>query len=147
MSDRIMAEPCNDCGRTGMYYCAHGLCRGCYKRWKRKIDPAYAERDKASARGWKAANRTRTRAYDAAHAHKPCPVCGVPMSRGSQKCEGCQAATADVRRTLAEGMWADGWLTREITATLGMRHGQLAPMRVHGWDLPHRYRVKPRVAA
>jgi hypothetical protein len=111
----------------------------------RLCDPGYAERHRANARAWKDAHREQNRARDRQYQQDikdPCPHCGTAKSPEWAQCSSCREAAIAVRRTLAEGMWADGWLTREITEALGMDHGQLAPMRAHGWDLPHRYRVE-----
>lgn len=143
MSDRIMTEPCLDCGETGRFYQGHGRCRTCYMRWKRSTDPDYAARSRRVSVTWKAANRERTRQYDREHAHKPCPVCGAQMDRGSEMCAGCRAATTDVRRTLAEGMWADGWSLREMGEAFGVGPNYFTVARAQkGWDLPHRYKVR-----
>lgn len=122
-----------------------GVGKATVYRW---INPDYAEQSREASRAWKASNRDRTREYDQAHAHKPCPNCGGEMSRQREMCAGCHAVVADVRRSLAEGMWADGWLLREINEVLGWKMpGGVTVMRRCGWDLPYRYRVKGRLAA
>lgn len=55
-------------------------------------------------------------------------------------CSECARAVADVRQTLTEGMWAEGWTVYEIEAALGVnsRGGYVGACRARGWDLPHR---------
>jgi hypothetical protein len=74
-------------------------------------------------------------------------ACSALRGRGTARpgiaagyCEGCVHAIADVRRTLAEGMWADGWLLREMAAAFGgVTKAYFSVMRANrGWDLPHR---------
>jgi hypothetical protein len=51
----------------------------------------------------------------------------------------CFEAIAAVTRSVTEGMWADGWTSREIADVFG--HATLAwvpVMRRRGWDLPYR---------
>lgn len=75
------------------------------------------------------------------------PVCGHLKGIGGNKssrlcvyCHRCRLALADVRRTLTEGMWAEGWTVYEIEAALGVnsRGGYVGACRARGWDLPHR---------
>lgn len=54
-------------------------------------------------------------------------------------CQECTQTIAEVRRSLGEGVWADGWSAaefREITGSIA------AVVRSRGWDLPRRYAVK-----
>lgn len=49
-------------------------------------------------------------------------------------------AVYEVRRSLVEGMWADGWSGREITEVLGWRPASsVSVLRAYGYDLPYRY--------
>lgn len=112
-------------------------------RW---TDPVKAERDRERARAWKARNPDRRRELDRAALERsktPCPGCGEPcLRRTAAVCQSCQAAAVTVRRGLIEGMWADGWTLREITAALNTTKAtvavEIARMRADGWDLPHR---------
>jgi hypothetical protein len=73
------------------------------------------------------------------HAYKNECACGEPKMKVHERCQGCADATAAVRRTLTEGMWADGWTCAEIAAALGhSTNGMIPAMRRRGWDLPHR---------
>jgi hypothetical protein len=57
----------------------------------------------------------------------------------------CLRALEAARRSIAEGMWADGWSIMEINAVFGWTsRGALACMRDRGWDLPYRYRNTKR---
>lgn len=82
--------------------------------------------------------QARKNAWESVHRYKPCPSCGSDMYRASDQCEGCLKATETVRRTLCEGMWADGWTCGEIAKILGVDARTLTSRRKHGWDLPHR---------
>lgn len=115
-------------------------------RW---LNPDYEEHQRAISLAWKDRNRERKRAHDREHMRKPCPVCGRDMMRHSEMCQGCRSAIAGVRRTVTEGMWAQGWPIREIAEVLGVGTTYFAPMRARGWDLPLRYRMENgrRVAA
>lgn len=142
---------CADCKRTKKIQ-AHGLCMACYKRWRRQ-DPDYAQRDRESSQRWKGEHREANRARDRRHYREtkdPCPHCSTPKAPKNNQCEGCRMATADVRRTLCEGMWADGWPLKEIAAAMGVKPAYFAVMRLErGWDLPYRYKMVDgrRVAA
>lgn len=64
---------------------------------------------------------------------------GVKKAADRGYCVDCVHALADVRRTLAEGMWADGWLHREMAEALGVGAHYFASRREKdGWDLPLR---------
>lgn len=87
------------------------------------------------------------RAWDRANpqAHRNACVCGVDKFRTSTRCEGCLQATADVRRTLAEGMWADGWSLRDMAQAFEVKTAYFAGRRLRdGWDLPYRYQGTKR---
>jgi hypothetical protein len=46
----------------------------------------------------------------------------------------------EVRRSLVEGMWADGWSGREIADVLGWgKASSVSVLRNYGYDLPYRY--------
>lgn len=127
-------------------------CSATCKTRVRREDPASAEQDRAIARRWKAAHREQNRARDRASQHRPCPHCGQPHNRQRRICIGCFRAVSAVRRSLVEGMWADGWSGREIEAVLGVNCGgkYVASRRADGWDVPRRYPVDEngrRVAA
>lgn len=66
----------------------------------------------------------------------------------SSLCRKCRHATEDVRRSLIEGMWANGWLTREIADALDTNTNSISVtiirMRKVGWSVPHRYSTNPR---
>lgn len=65
--------------------------------------------------------------------------CGTTKIKGSERCQECYDATAAVRRTLAEGMWAAGWTLGEMGDAFGVKGCKYFPaQRVRGWDLPHR---------
>lgn len=118
--------------------------------------------DRAAARRWKQRNAEQQRAYHRAYGRAPenrgtCEsgICtnlrGIkalstrPHDRGY--CAECVNVIADVRRTLAEGMWADGWMLREMCEAFGgITKAYFAVMRDRGWDLPYRYR-RTRAAA
>lgn len=71
--------------------------------------------------------------------------CGLAKLKISERCVDCLHATATVRRTLAEGMWADGWSLREMAAAMGVKAGYFSVMRIErGWDLPYRYQGTKR---
>lgn len=85
------------------------------------------------------AKRAWDRANPESHSDA-CPCCGGLKRRVSDRCEGCRRAVADVRRTLAEGMWADGWPHRDMAGPLGVRKFDSGKARLeYGWDLPYRY--------
>lgn len=149
MGVRVMKEPCLDCGRTGRVYGGYARCNGCYKRLLRHADPGHAERDREVSRRWKAQNRERNRARDRQYSRDirdPCPHCGQLKGRDQSQCLGCCETTIRARRSLIEGMWADGWTMREIAGALGTTRDSLSVtmvrMRRDGWDLPHRYRME-----
>lgn len=51
----------------------------------------------------------------------------------------------EVRRSLVEGMWADGWSSRDIATVLGWAPtGSISVLRNYGYDLPHRYDLHRR---
>jgi transposase len=114
-------------------------------RW---LNPEYNERHLAVSRAWKDAHReqdrARNRAYAQAHRYDLCPHCGNRKCDDSEMCVECRDVTATVRRSLGEGMWADGWSMAEFREILGVH----APtMRERGWDLPYRYRNTKRQLA
>lgn len=127
-----------------------GVGIGTVYRW---INPEHEKHQRAVSLAWKDRNREANRARDRQHLQDikdPCPNCGTLKSHNRAQCLGCFTVTAEVRRTLAEGMWADGWLIREINDALGWTApGGITSMRPRGWDLPHRYRMENgrRVAA
>lgn len=81
-----------------------------------------------------------------------CP-CGAQKMKRSAQCHECANAVAEVRRTLAEGMWAVGWSTSDLADVFGLvgssRKTYFAARRDNGWDLPYRYkgtkRQRPKV--
>jgi hypothetical protein len=45
----------------------------------------------------------------------------------------------EVRRSLVEGMWADGWSGREIAEVLGWgKSSSVSVLRNYGYELPYR---------
>lgn len=123
---------------------------GTAHRW---VNPETEERGRETARAWKDAHREHNRARDRQHHYDtkdPCPHCDAPKLPEASTCRDYFLATAAVRRSVTEGMWADGWTHREINDTLGVSGDYIGPRRVRdGWDLPHRYKVQNgrRVAA
>lgn len=100
-----------------------GVGRTTIRRW---TDPDYADWD----RKWRRERGTAS-----------CPNCGATYWTHNAACAGCRNATSEVRRTLVEGMWADGWVRSEINAVLGLssKSGFIFVRRAQaGWDLPHR---------
>jgi hypothetical protein len=75
--------------------------------------------------------------------HAPCPNCPGRMLKASGQCRRCIAAITAVRYSLIVGMWADGWLAREIAETcetsLGSIGATIRAMRDAGYDVPYRY--------
>jgi hypothetical protein len=76
------------------------------------------------------------------------PCCGnlrgvrAVRVRPEGHCEECWHAIADVRRTLSEGMWADGWTLREMAEAVGVTKCYFSVRRARdGWDLPQRVRT------
>lgn len=59
--------------------------------------------------------------------------------RPGARCEECIRAIEAVRRSLVEGMWAQGWPWRTICAVVGAGNGSLSVWRARGWSLPYRY--------
>lgn len=122
-----------------------GVSKSTACRW---TTPGAAETDRAGARAWKAANRDRARAYDAAHPRRaPCDGCGFPRGMGSQSkgpglCHACRRVAEQVRRDVLAGMWRDGWPVYTIAAVLGVTIGtvraDLWRLRRAGVDLPYR---------
>jgi hypothetical protein len=112
---------------------------------RRRAKPGGAERDRVVSRRWKDEHREANRARDRRRAlerRNACPNCGTLKRRTSAECEGCVIATIAVRRSLIEGMWADGWLLKEIAAALGSSKDSVGvtinSMRAEGWHLPYR---------
>ena len=148
MSD-VVAEPdlatlCANCGTRPPRM--RGLCSRCYSR-ERRQNPDRAERDRESARAWKARNRERTRAYDRDYyaTHRDvCSVCGGDRVIGGagDVCASCLADQVRQRRERTVELWRDGVTLREIADQLGWTVGHLAGeihrMRETGWDLPFR---------
>jgi predicted transcriptional regulator len=59
--------------------------------------------------------------------------------RRDRRCEGCIHAIAEVRRTVAEGMWADGWTVYEMADVFGgVSTKYFHSQKPRGWNLPHR---------
>lgn len=81
--------------------------------------------------------------------HKDDCACGDRKWTKARHCRGCYEAIRAVRRSVVEGIWADGWTHREINETLGVSGDYIGPRRAEDWDLPHRYRMQNgrRVAA
>jgi hypothetical protein len=118
--------------------------------------------DLARSRRWKERNRESNRAKDRARTRSPeyRGVCSSPIcthlrgacgerraaSGARGYCRDCHLAIADVRRTLAEGMWADGWSLKDWAAALGVGISYLGPARTRGWDLPFRKAYKTQRA-
>ena len=108
---------------------------------------------RASAKRWKDANREYNRARDRERSRQPetrgiceSPICtnlrgAHALSRKGRRgyCIECLRAIRDVRQSLGEGMWAEGWSVREWADALGVTVGYLGPARRRGWDLPYRY--------
>lgn len=140
--DRYPADTCEGCGKalTG------AQTRYCSRRCKsavRRRDPAAAERQREHSRAWKDAHREENRARDRATQHRPCPNCGGARNRDRDQCLGCWEATVAVRRSLAEGMWADGWPLKAMAEAFGVTTGYFGCRRLRdGWDLPYRYNVR-----
>jgi hypothetical protein len=142
---------CEKCGKKPIRYTGTGECNVCYKR-RYRSDPVKAEKSRAASRAWKEQhreqNRTRDRAWHQDHDYGPCPICAGRMVLGSEMCAGCISDIADVRRSLAEGMWADGWSLKEMCEVLGVQTGYFGVRRERdGWDLPYRYRNTKRQLA
>lgn len=102
-------------------------------------------RERESSNRWKGQNRDRARAYNREYLEVSCPECGGPMQRGHETCRACWMAAAEVRRMLAEGMWADGWTCREIGEVFGWSKEHMG-VRIAQWRknghanaFPHRY--------
>jgi hypothetical protein len=121
-----------------------GVSQATISRWTRA---GAVEHDRARSRAWKARNREANRERDRASARSArgrglCSECGMPKGiggAGNARCMGCISATAEVRRTLVEGMWAEGWTCREIFVdVLGVHTAYIGPCRRKGWNLPHR---------
>lgn len=105
--------------------------------WK-ALNPArakeYAARDNAIPERHEA-----KKAWERENHRRPCPTCSGEKDRHSEACQGCMDATAAVRGSLTEGMWADGWSAREIADVFGHASaGFVGAMRARGWDLPPR---------
>lgn len=70
----------------------------------------------------------------------PSEHCDALLPWGTATCAECRAALADARRTLTEGMWADGWALAEMADVLRVGVTYFAGRRLrYGWDLPYRY--------
>lgn len=142
MSDRDRAAVLREAGLSyreiGHYL---GVSAPTVIRW---LNPGSNERSRAMSRAWKERNRDVNRARDRQRqqdTRDPCPTCGTLKFPSSSECEGCVHARAAARRTLIEGMWADGWTIREIGAALGVDFKmQIGHLRLRdGYDLPYRY--------
>lgn len=75
--------------------------------------------------------------------------CGTEKLKRSTRCQDCFTTVAAVRRTLAEGMWADGWSLKDMSAAFGVTAAYFGVRRLdQGWDLPYRYgHTRRQVAA
>jgi hypothetical protein len=122
-------------------------------RW---LNPAYAERDRAERREWKADNPKAVKAYNRAYNAENrgvCRECGGDCERHHTLCRGCFDAYRARRWEKIEGLWNAGHSFSEICAEMGMAKGYLSNdmfrMREAGRDLPYRYTMRDgkRVAA
>lgn len=144
---------CKECSREMPYTLSRGMCRRCYKAWKRATDPDYAARAREHSRAWKDRNREANRARDRATMHRPCPKCGGPMKRQRSQCKKCYDAEFLASRNALAAMWHDGATLAEIAAALDTTiesvGATMVRMRRAGWDLPYRYAMSDgrRVAA
>jgi hypothetical protein len=71
-------------------------------------------------------------------------VCGASKGNGSKRCLGCHQAVTEVRESLVEGMWADGWSIEQISQALGrtyVRGGRSVGIAA----LLHRLRAQDRL--
>jgi hypothetical protein len=113
----------------------------------RAVNPQRAAAVSARSR---ASTRDQRRAYDRvrwAASRTGCPHCGALKDPMSAMCMGCFLATATVRQSLAEGMWADGWPVRDMAAAFGVSKGYFTARRaMHGWDLPLRQKTRSAAA-
>jgi hypothetical protein len=84
---------------------------------------------RALSRDWKARNAEHVTAYARAYSKRdPCPWCGGPYSRpsgptGRGYCNTCRDWFREVRDSIVEGMWAEGWPGRDIGAVIGVDPG------------------------
>jgi hypothetical protein len=104
------------------------------------------ERAREFNRQSNAKRNTAKRQWDRAHKearYDQCE-CGARKLKRAARCDGCARAVADARRQLAEGMWADGWTTREMAEAFGISKDRmgltLATWRRRGYAdaFPHR---------
>lgn len=69
--------------------------------------------------------------------------CGDLKSKESLRCDQCKKAWIATRRSLVEGMWADGWTLTEIGEVLGKSQrvagNLIGAGRKNGWDVPFRH--------
>jgi hypothetical protein len=116
---------------------------------------ACRECGRVSSRRWKERNREVNRARDRARKATPeqrgicsSPICtrlrGAGMAGKEGYCRECVRAVAEARRTLVEGMWADGWTHREMAEVFGVSRARtgimIAQWRKRGFAeaFPHR---------
>ncbi len=144
---------CVECGKplTGRQqrFCS----QVCTKRWWRK-DAAFAERERAASREWKAAHAEQcarvTKAYRLANG-KRCSRCGKQRprpcgetARGKQGelCRDCRSVVRRERALRICAMWAEGLSLRQIAEAVGWNTNtlgvEMAQLRGEGYDLPLR---------
>jgi hypothetical protein len=122
----------------------------------RRSTPEGRERDRVTARRWKANNREHNRARDRAYYAREdkrgtCQTCGNSMGIGIDRdgiCQSCRNKAKLVVWADLERRWAAGHTIKQITADLGWTKGHLAVemarMRDAGRNLPYRYRNTKR---
>jgi hypothetical protein len=119
----------------------------------RYTNPEKAEQSRAASLAWKAANRDRTRQYDAAaraasmaaHRWGSCDNCDGPLSKSNRsgRCQPCGDQMAADEATEVVAMWLAGATYPEIRDFLGCGKTALGVyfgrLRAAGYPVPRRH--------
>jgi hypothetical protein len=158
---RVNEQTCTACERKAKTtWQGRVLCMSCYRRVRRRTDPAWAERERVAARERKAqlgkAHLAASMRDYAERTRGVCSECGGPTggkaikldgspgNKPAERCQACHVRAKEHRYRLVQNMWLEGWTMPEICEALGYAKGYLSltmnRMRAEGWELPYRRR-------